>query len=92
MDNRTGFLKRYRGLIASVTLFIMIIIGLLGLNTYSTREVARLQDQLLAASEMRSAIQTVTRDLYDMKLSWGEDPESPHIRTSLERLEHRPVF
>ncbi|SUO97922.1 ATP-binding protein [Suttonella ornithocola] len=87
MDNRTGFLKRYRGLIASVTLFIMIIIGLLGLNTYSTREVARLQDQLLAASEMRSAIQTVTRDLYDMKLSWGEDPESPHIRTSLERLE-----
>lgn len=84
---KSSGLKRYRGLIFSVSLFVVIIVSLLATNTFASRQIETNDVNLRAATEMRNSIQTIARDLYDLKQSWGDGPEDPHIAFSLTRLE-----
>lgn len=87
MKNNRKFANRYRGLIASVTIFIIMIVAVLGLDVYSTRQIGQNNLSINTAAEMRDAVQSITRDLFDAKLSWGEDPDGPHLSSVITRLE-----
>lgn len=83
---RRPTLVRYRGMMISITLFILLISVLLALNVYISNRTTKDTAALNAAGQMRDMTQTMTRDLFNMKLSWGEDPNSPHIQSTLNRL------
>ena len=63
-----------------------MITALLGLSLYESFRLARENTQLNAAAQMRDITQSITKDLFNLKLSYGEDVNSPHIRKTLENL------
>lgn len=79
-------LVRYRGMMISITLFILLISVLLALNVYISNRTTKDTIALNASGQMRDMTQTMTRDLFNMKLAWGEDPNSPHMQATLNRL------
>lgn len=81
-----GFAKRYLGLIISISIFVLFIVGIMGLNLYSTNQLQKNSNLIGATGKMRDLIQTITKDLFNLKLSYGEDPESPNIKSSIQRL------
>lgn len=83
---RRPTLARYRGMMVSITFFILIISALLALSFYSSNRTTHDTANMNISAQMRDMIQTMTRDLFNMKLSWGEDPSSPHMQTTLKRL------
>lgn len=83
---RRPTLARYRGMMFSITFFILIISSLLALSFYASNRTTHDTANMNASAQARDMIQTMTRDLFNMKLSWGEDPNSPHIQTTLNRL------
>lgn len=87
MKNTQKFTNRYRGLIISITVFIIMIVSVLGLDVYSTRQIGQDNLSINTAAEMRDAVQSITRDLFDAKLSWGEDPDGPHLSSVINKLE-----
>lgn len=78
---------RYRGIIFSIIVFLLLILGILGLNLYSTFQINKNDIAINTSGQMRDLIQSMTRDLFNMKLSYGEDPNSPHVNATLKRLE-----
>ena len=65
---------------------VVLITALLGLSLYESFRLARENTQLNAAAQMRDITQSITKDLFNLKLSYGEDVNSPHIRKTLENL------
>ncbi|MBQ9259192.1 MAG: Hpt domain-containing protein [Neisseriaceae bacterium] len=78
---------RYRGLVASITIFILLVAGVLGLNFYLSGEMAKNAVAINVSSSMRDSIQNITRDLFSLRLVKNEDPHAPHIEETLKRLE-----
>lgn len=78
---------RYQGIIVSIVIFLLLILGILGLNLYSTFQINKNDVAINTSGQMRDLTQSMTRDLFSMQLSYGEDPNSPHINATLERLE-----
>ena len=78
--------SRYRGLIQSILLFLLLVIAVLGFNIYTIYLVERNNTQVAAAQQLRGLSQTIARDLYDLKLSQSEDIRSPHIQHTLNQL------
>lgn len=77
---------RYRGIIFSIVVFLLLIIAILGLNLYSSFQINTNAAAIDKAGQMRDQTQSITRDLFDMRLSYGEDPKSPHISSTLKRM------
>ena len=78
---------RYRGLVISMTVFILLVAGVLGMNFYLSGEMAKNAVAINVSSSMRDSIQNITRDLFSLRLVINEDPKAPHIDETLKRLE-----
>lgn len=86
LELKNSTFSRYRGLIQSIVLFLVLVIAVLTFNIYTIFLVERNSTQVAAAQQLRGLTQTISRDLYDLKLSQSEDIRSPHIQYTLSQL------
>ncbi|PIE48234.1 MAG: hypothetical protein CSA42_00160 [Gammaproteobacteria bacterium] len=83
----TGKSARYRGIIISIIVFLLLILAILGVNLYSTFQINKNDNTVNTAAQMRDLTQSITRDLFSMQLTYGQDPHSPYASATLSRLE-----
>lgn len=79
--------KRYRGLMLSVTVFLIAIAVLMVVSMQLSGKIRENNRELLAVTELHNGSQIVMQNLFNLKLSYGEDPNSPHITHSLKSLQ-----
>lgn len=83
---------KYRSLIFSIIIFLLLIASILGLNLYSSIQINKDNTAINAATKMRDNIQGINKDLLHLKLSYGEDVFSPNISSAMDRLKNSSVF
>ncbi|UOP04911.2 ATP-binding protein [Conchiformibius kuhniae] len=76
--------SRYRGLIWSVAVFLTLIALLMVSSIWLSAKIRNNTMEQLAVEQVNSATQVITQNLFNLKLSYGEDPNSPHIRHALD--------
>lgn len=81
-----GTFARYRGLILSVTVFLVLIAVLMAVSINLSNKIGRDNQELSAISSLHQASHNMMQNLFNLKLSYGEDPNSPHITHSLDVL------
>lgn len=78
---------RYRSLIFSMSLFMMLIFALLAFTFYASNIIERNTTLSNAAHWIANDTQSLIKDIFDMQISYGEDISSPHVKTVLSRME-----
>ncbi|QMT32721.1 ATP-binding protein [Conchiformibius steedae DSM 2580] len=76
--------SRYRGLIWSVAVFLTLIAMLMVGSIWLSAKIRSYTLAQLTAEHVNRDIQTITQNLFNLKLSYGEDPNSPHIQHALK--------
>lgn len=79
-------LRRYTGLVLFILLFITVISALLSINYYMVNKNDRINHQLVTINNMDNALKDLRAELYNLRISWGEDPNAPNVRSSMKRL------
>lgn len=82
----TSGLARYRAMLTWIGVFLVSIIILMSYSISLSRDVNDYNNEQTAISELHHASQNVMQNLFNLKISYGEDPNSPHIRHSLANL------
>lgn len=77
---------RYRGLIISIVVFLLLVASFLAFTIYSTEQLARYEALLNVADKVSIDEQVVVKHLFDLQNSQGEDINSPHYRTVSQGL------
>ena len=77
---------RYRGLIISIVVFLLLVASFLALTIYSTQQLARYEALLNVVDKISVDEQVVVKHLFDLQNSQGEDINSPHYRTVSQGL------
>lgn len=77
---------RYRGLIISIVVFLLLVASFLALTIYSTGQLARYESLLNVVDKISVDEQVVVKHLFDLQNSQGEDINSPHYRTVSQGL------
>lgn len=77
---------RYRGLIISIVVFLLLVASFLALTIYSTGQLARYEALLNVVDKISVDEQVVVKHLFDLQNSQGEDINSPHYRTVTQGL------
>lgn len=77
---------RYRGLIISIVVFLLLVASFLALTIYSTQQLARYEALLNVVDKISVDEQVVVKHLFDLQNSQGEDINSPHYRTVTQGL------
>ena len=83
----TSAVMRYRDLIISITVFLVLLIAVLVASFNLSRYVTVVTRQAEVIDELRLESVNVQRILSTLKLSYGEDPNSPHIKAELAELD-----
>lgn len=76
--------SRYRGLIWSVAVFLTLIAMLMVGSIWLSAKIRTYTVTQLSAEHVSRNLQSVTQNLFNLKLSYGEDPNSPHIQHALK--------
>ncbi|MDK4708014.1 ATP-binding protein [Kingella negevensis] len=85
-SSKNAAFMRYRDLIISISVFLVLLVGMLGASIFLARN-ARLNTQTAeVVNDLQLAVKTIQQQLYALKLSYGEDPNSPHITNTLNNL------
>lgn len=77
---------RYRGLIISIVVFLLLVASFLAFTIYSTEQLARYEALLNVADKVSIDEQVAIKHLFDLQNSQGEDINSPHYRTVSQGL------
>lgn len=77
---------RYRGLIISIVVFLLLVASFLAFTIYSTQQLARYEALLNVVDKISVDEQVVVKHLFDLQNSQGEDINSPHYRTVTQGL------
>lgn len=77
---------RYRGLIISIIIFLLLVASFLAFTIYSTEQLARYEALLNVADKVSIDKQVAIKHLFDLQNSQGEDINSPHYRTVSQGL------
>lgn len=80
--------NRYRGIIISIVIFLLLVLAILGMNLYSTQQVVRDEAKVDASAEMRDLVDSISRDLFNLKLNYGQNPKGPYITGMIKRIEN----
>lgn len=80
--------KRYQALLVSITVFLAMILVLLVFSFYSSKTVQDNTAVLKVATHVSTDLQSIVKDIFDMEISYGEAPTSPHMQAVLARLEY----
>lgn len=78
--------ERYRGLILSLSVFLLAVMGVMSYSMNLSGEVARHNREVQATARTVEAHERMIRNLFNLKVSYGEDPNSPHVSHSLKDL------
>lgn len=82
---------RYRGLIASIALFLLLITILMMFSIYASSQIAKGTAQLAAAEQLNSSYQATSQSLYSLRLSSAEDPKGPQPNFAISELKKGQV-
>lgn len=77
---------RYRGLIISIVVFLLLVASFLAFTIYSTEQLGRYEALLNVVDKISVDEQVVVKHLFDLQNSQGEDINSPHYRTVTQGL------
>lgn len=80
---------RYRDLIISLAVFVMLLTVMLVYTIYGSMQLQKNTALIATTNKLANDVQQVIKDLFDMQVSYGEDVNSPHIKTVLERLDEK---
>lgn len=83
---------RYKQLVISLGFFVLTLTGLLAYTVYSSSQAYKNTTLIAATNHVSNDVQQVIKDLFDMQVSYGEDINSPHAITVLERLNQKLDF
>lgn len=86
---------RYRGLIVSIGVFLLLIIALMTYSTFSSQIISNKTNQLSAMEQLHSQYQQTVQRLYGLGLASveGRDPKSPFMSSAINALgEHQRSF
>ena len=81
-----GFFARYRALIMTISVFLLLVISLMAYSTRLSSNVRRNHNEHTVATTLQYASHNLLQDLFNLKVSYGEDPNSPHIIHALKSL------
>ncbi len=87
MTNFNITFGRYRGLIASIAVFLLLIALLLVFTFFSSTRLERNTAMVNEVNQVANNAQSVIKDLFDLRNSYGESIRSPHMQQVLTRLE-----
>lgn len=79
--------ERYRSLIVSIVVLLILIGILLVFTVFATSRLERNTNLIDATNHMATNTQSVIKDLFDLQGSYGEDISSPHMRMVLKRIQ-----
>lgn len=86
---RTNTSGRYRDLILSLGVFIILLTIVLGYTVYASVQAQHNTTLIAATNHVANDVQQVIKDLFDMQVSYGEDINSPHSVSVLNRLKEQ---
>ncbi|MFB2539483.1 ATP-binding protein [Acinetobacter sp. c3-l95] len=78
--------QRYRNLILSISVFLLLILALLVFTFIASRTLERNTLLINTANQTANNAQAVIKDLFDLQNTYGEDPNSPHQKVVIARL------
>ncbi|MFB2587130.1 ATP-binding protein [Acinetobacter sp. c1-l78] len=78
--------QRYRNLILSISVFLLLILALLVFTFIASRTLERNTLLINTANHTANNAQAVIKDLFDLQNTYGEDPNSPHQKVVIARL------
>lgn len=81
-----GFFARYRALIITISVFLLLVISLMAYSTHLSSKVRHNNNEHTVATTLQYASHNLLQDLFNLKISYGEDPNSPHIIHALKSL------
>ncbi|WP_227498081.1 hypothetical protein [Moraxella macacae] len=82
---------RYRDLVISLAVFVTLLSGILIYTVYGSVQLQKNTALIATTNNLANNVQQVIKDLFDMQVSYGEDINSPHVKTVLERLDKKVV-
>ncbi|MFD1245449.1 ATP-binding protein [Paralysiella testudinis] len=88
MKNKVGKASgsRYRSLIVSIAVLVVLFVLILLVNIFSSNRIQNANQTVTEAGYMQTSIQSIIKELYNLKLYYGEDPNSPVVKASLQSL------
>ncbi|XXQ68471.1 ATP-binding protein [Neisseriaceae bacterium B1] len=79
-------ISRYRGLILSIVLFLLLITALMLFSISVSVRINNRTAELTAAERLHSFYQQTNQNLYSLRLSIAEDPKSPQSAATIQEL------
>lgn len=92
---KSNALTRYRDLILSIAVFLLLIIALMAYSTWASRQLAQQSTQLSAMEQLHSQYQQSVQRIYGIGVGVleGFDPKSPQMTHHFKELnEHMSRF
>ncbi len=83
---------RYRSMIISIAVFLLLITLLLIFTFFTSIRLERNTALVNEVNHISSSAKSVMKDLYDLQNSYGESIRSPHIAQTLEDLEKNDEY
>ena len=78
--------SRYRSLIVSIAVLVALFVLILLVNIFSSSRIQNANHTVTEAGYMQTSIESIIKELYNLKLYYGEDPNSPVVKASLKSL------
>lgn len=84
---KLGVFERYRSLLLSLTIFLVAIAALMSYSVSLSRYVSLHSREVQVVARAAEAHENIIRNLFGLKVSYGEDPNSPHVSHALKNLQ-----
>nr|WP_244773043.1 hypothetical protein [Alysiella crassa]UOP06411.1 hypothetical protein LVJ80_11615 [Alysiella crassa] len=84
---KVSVFERYRSLLLSLGVFLAVIIAVMTYSLTLSRAVSAHNTEVQVAARANEAHENMLRILFNLKMSYGEDPNSPHVAHSLKVLQ-----
>lgn len=85
--NMQGMFSRYRGMIILIAVFLITIAAVMVGSIWLSREIRYHNQEHEVINNMHTSYLKTSQSLLNLKLNYGEDPNSPHIKHTLEVLQ-----
>ena len=86
-----GMFTRYRSVIVLIASFLVVLSAVMISSILLSREVNEHNKQYAVAESMHVAYLKVMQSLLSLRMSYGEDPSSPHIARTLATLKENHI-
>lgn len=81
-----GFFSRYRVLLLAISAFLIMVVTLMIYSTNLSNAIRHINTEHAVSTKLQYASHNLLQNLFNLKISYGEDPSSPHIVHALKNL------